>query len=379
MGGGIMAVVINGTTGIDTIQDGTVTTAKIAADAVTTPKIADSVNLGRRNFVLNGDFRINQRAVTSSTTNGFLADRWNCGVNNTHTQAIVSDAPEGFKYSHKITVGSASANTVLGYFFTKIEAQNIIPVLGWDGAGNGSNAVLSFWVKSSVTGNYSIYARNNGDTENYIKKFTVNSANTWEYKTLSITPPPAGTWTTDNTSGLQLSFGLSGSASANAVASEGWHTANYIMTTDSTDLYTNAGATWQITGIQLEKGDTATPFEHRSFGEELALCQRYYEKSYSIDVVPGTATANGLVYMSTGTSTAGDKAHTAFFKVEKRSNPSISYWDSPGNASRVDSGGTNRVGAINFQNTVSVNIRQNAGGGYGSADLGFHFVASAEL
>jgi len=233
---------------------------------------------GRRNLIINGDFQINQRSVTSSTSNGYLADRWYCGVDNTHTQAIVSDAPEGFKYSHKITVGSASANTVLGYFFTKIEAQNIITPLGWDGAGNGSNAVLSFWVKSSVTGKYSTYSRNNADTENYIKTFTINSANTWEYKTLSITPPTAGTWTTDNTSGLQLSFGLSGSASANAVASEGWHTANYIMTTDSTDLYTNAGATWQITGIQLEKGDIATPFEHRSFGEELALCQRYYSQ-----------------------------------------------------------------------------------------------------
>jgi len=235
----------------------------------------DNAIHGRRNLIINGDFQINQRSVTSSTSNGFLADRWYCGVDNTHTQAIVSDAPEGFKYSHKITVGSASANTVLGYFFTKIEAQNIITPLGWDGAGNGSNAVLSFWVKSSVTGKYSTYSRNNADTENYIKTFTINSANTWEYKTLSITPPTAGTWTTDNTSGLQLSFGLSGSASANAVASEGWHTANYIMTTDSTDLYTNAGATWQITGIQLEKGDIATPFEHRSFGEEWDACQRY--------------------------------------------------------------------------------------------------------
>ena len=238
----------------------------------------DNAIHGRRNLIINGDFQINQRSVTSSTSNGFLADRWYCGVDNTHTQAIVSDAPEGFKYSHKITVGSASANTVLGYFFTKIEAQNIITPLGWDGAGNGSNAVLSFWVKSSVTGKYSTYSRNNADTENYIKTFTINSANTWEYKTLSITPPTAGTWTTDNTSGLQLSFGLSGSASANAVASEGWHTANYIMTTDSTDLYTNAGATWQITGIQLEKGDIATPFEHRSYGEELPLCQRYYQR-----------------------------------------------------------------------------------------------------
>jgi len=238
----------------------------------------DNAIHGRRNLIINGDFQINQRSVTSSTSNGFLADRWYCGVDNTHTQAIVSDAPEGFKYSHKITVGSASANTVLGYFFTKIEAQNIITPLGWDGAGNGSNAVLSFWVKSSVTGKYSTYSRNNADTENYIKTFTINSANTWEYKTLSITPPTAGTWTTDNTTGLQVSFGISGSASANAVASEGWHTANYIMTTDSTDLYTNAGATWQITGIQLEKGDIATPFEHRSYGEELPLCQRYYQR-----------------------------------------------------------------------------------------------------
>jgi hypothetical protein len=238
----------------------------------------DNAIHGRRNLIINGDFQINQRAVTSSTSNGYLADRWYCGVNNTHTQAIVSDAPDGFEYSHKITVGSASANTVLGYFFTKIEAQNIITPLGWDGAGNGSNAVLSFWVKSSVTGKYSTYSRNNADTENYIKTFTINSANTWEYKTLSITPPTAGTWTTDNTSGLQVSFGISGSASANAVASEGWHTANYIMTTDSTDLYTNAGATWQITGLQLEIGDIATPFEHRSYGEELALCQRYFAK-----------------------------------------------------------------------------------------------------
>jgi len=335
-----------------------------------------------KNLIINGAMEIDQRLSGTVSASGFLVDRFYLGQSQSSKGSATvqtADVPVGFASALKYTSSSSYSVVSTDYFFInqKIEGLNL-KHLNW-GSANAKTITVSFWVKSSLTGTFGGAIRNSSFNYNYPFEYTISSANTWEQKSVTISGPTSGTWLTTNGTGLDLWFSL-GMGSAYSDTAGSWTaTLGLGSSTGATSVVGTNAATFLITGVQLEVGSVATEFERRPYGMELALCQRYYEKSYSIDVVPGTATANGLVYMSTGTSTAGDKAATAFFKVEKRSNPSISYWDSPGNASRIDSGGTNRVGAINFQNTVSVNIRQNAGGGYGSADIGWHFVASAEL
>jgi len=340
-----------------------------------------------KNRIINGAMEIDQRSAGASTTvtgNSYVTcDRWQTFASQTSKYSVQQNAgsvtpPAGFSnYLGVTSLSSYSISSTDIFNITQIiEGYNTVD-LAW-GTSDAKTITVSFWVRSSLTGTFGGVVRNFAGTQNYPFTYTINSANTWEQKSITIAGSTTGTWISGNGKSLYLMINL-GTGSTYSGTAGSWAGGNLWSATGATSVVGTSGATLYITGVQLEVGSVATEFERRPYGTELQLCQRYYEKSYSIDVVPGTATANGLVYMSTGTSTAGDKAHTAFFKVEKRSNPSISYWDSPGNASRVDSGGTNRVGAINFQNTVSVNIRQNAGGGYGSADLGFHFVASAEL
>ena len=336
-----------------------------------------------KNRIINSAMEIDQRNAGSSVTptNGqYLVDRWQATTNVSSKFSVQqsTEAPAGFSYSMKAT--SLSAYSIGAGELTGLRQH----IEGYNcndldfGTSDAKTVTLSFWVRSSLTGTFGVSLMNGSANYSYPATYTISSADTWEYKTITITGATAGTWSTTTSTGMSVLFGLGVGTSLSGTAGS-WAAAGYYGATGATSVVGTNGATFYITGVQLEVGSVATEFERRPYGMELALCQRYYEKSYSIDVVPGTATANGLVYMSTGNSVAGDKAVTATFKVEKRSNPSISYWDSPGNASRVDSGGTNRVGAINWQNTVSVNIRNNAGGGYGSADIGYQFVASAEL
>ena len=346
-----------------------------------TPTVYNTIG---KNLVINGAMQIAQRGTsfTNPSSNSYSVDRFKNFKNTGATFNIsqVTSSPDGFSNSVRIDVTATddplTTNDYLYPFVQGIEGYNLTALKY--GTADAEKLTLSFWVRSNKTGTYIAELQN--PSKQTSQSYTINSADTWEKKTVTFVGDTSTSLPADNSGRLWLYFYVAAGPDYQSTSLQTtWSSASTGRATGQVNLLDSTSNYLELTGVQLEVGESATEFERRPYGTELQLCQRYYEKSYSIDVVPGTATANGLVYMSTGTSTAGDKAHTAFFKVEKRSNPSISYWDSPGNASRVDSGGTNRVGAINFQNTVSVNIRQNAGGGYGSADLGFHFVASAEL
>ena len=245
------------------------------------------IGAGRRNLLINGDQRIDQRNGGSSLTlngwSGYATDRMRFGARpSTGTATIqqVADAPEGFYHSAKISrlTGSAGASNYYN-LLTKIEGNDIAHSgIGTDSA---QYITISFWVKSNLTGTWSVGLQNEvggGDRRSYNTEYTINSASVWEYKTVTIPLLQSGVWYYDNRAGLQLQFDLgSGSDYTNTTLNQ-WQSVNILASANAVRFFETNGATWQITGIQLELGKVATPFEHRSYGEELALCQRYFEQ-----------------------------------------------------------------------------------------------------
>ena len=237
-------------------------------------------NMAGRNRIINGDMRIDQRnagaAVTPTTSSTYTVDRW-CSILNVASKFSVqrsSVAPEGFTNSTVITSLSSYSAASGDYFgFShRFEGFNTAD-FGW-GLASAKTVTLSFWVRSSLTGTFGGSFRNGNSNRSYVFTFPVNSANTWEYKTITISGDTSGTWNTANTQSIDLTFDL-GSGANFSGASGAWSGSNLLTATGATSVVGTSGATFYITGVQLEEGSVATPFEHRQYGQELALCQRY--------------------------------------------------------------------------------------------------------
>ena len=258
--------------------------------AETVQEARDVVSAGRKNLIINGDFRINQRYGNSSSTekDRVTVDRWfefnPSGSGMSHQ--TVQEAPDGFVYSEKMTMGGSvytpgSTNTM--FFSQSIEGQNVAHLNM--GSSSAKSFTVSFWVRSSLTGNFSIGINNttggnptNNATHAYVTHYSINLANTWEYKTVTFPGAPIGTWATNNTGGLCLIFDL-GSGSGYDGTLNQWSASDNHRAPNSVRMGSVASSTWQITGVQLEVGRNATEFEHRPYGEELKLCERYFEYS----------------------------------------------------------------------------------------------------
>jgi hypothetical protein len=237
--------------------------------------------VGRRNLIINGAMQVAQRgtsAVTATSSGVFTTDRFKCfqssGSTGSWTTEQSTDAPAGFSSSTKATVASTqSFSTGIAWQLVhQIEGNNFIST-AW-GTSSAKDVTLSFWVKSSVTGAYSVSLHNDGYTKNYVTNYSISSANTWEYKTIVVPGETSGTWLTTNGIGCSLRFNLGCSDSLTG-ATGSWGSSLFLQGTGAVDWGSNSGATFYLTGVQLEVGSVATPFEHRSYGEELALCQRY--------------------------------------------------------------------------------------------------------
>jgi len=243
-----------------------------------------SSNVTFRNRIINGAMIFDQRnagaSVTIPTINPqYTLDRWAIQSSQASKISIQQNAgavtpPTGFtKY---LGATSLSAYSVLSgdYFSIRqgIEGFNIAD-LGW-GAAGASSVTLSFWVRSSLTGTFGGSLTNNTFNYSYPFTYTISSANTWEQKTLTVAGPTAGTWETGSSLGIYITLGL-GIGSTYSGTAGAWAASGYLSATGATSVVATNGATFYITGVQLEAGTTASPFEYRQYGTELALCQRY--------------------------------------------------------------------------------------------------------
>jgi hypothetical protein len=246
-----------------------------------------------RNRIINGAMQIDQRNAGASVTptdGQYTVDRFLCGVSQASklTAQQSSTAPTGFSNSLLITSSSAYSITSTDYFDIqqRIEGFNTADLM-W-GTANAKTITLSFWVRSSLTGTFGGCIRNSAQNYSFVFGYTIGTADTWEQKTITIAGPTSGTWI-GGTNGVgmivQFSLGM-GSTLSNTAGS--WYSGNYRSVTGATSVVGTSGATWYITGVQLEVGSVATEFERRPYGTELALCQRYYQKA----MPQGTKPAN---------------------------------------------------------------------------------------
>jgi hypothetical protein len=247
--------------------------------------------VNNRNRIINGDMRIDQRnAGAAVTTNGaFPVDRFlvSNSTDGAYSGQQDTSAPTGFINSVKYTVTTEDSSigaTQWTAFRHKIEGTNVSD-LAW-GTASAKTVTLSFWVRSSLTGTFGGAITNSGQSRCYPFTYTISVADTWEYKTVTIAGDTTGTWLTTTGSGIELFWDL-GVGSTYRGTPGSWSGTLYLGATGATDVISTLNATWYITGVQLEVGSVATPFERRPYGLEFMLCQRYYQ-TYQNPPLKGT-------------------------------------------------------------------------------------------
>jgi hypothetical protein len=285
------------------------------------------IGVGRRNLIINGAMAFSQRNGTSLITLNsggsvlYEFDRWARQVyqNGKLTLQQVTDAPSGFSYSIKATTASAITASGSDYYMIRQPIEGFNSAHLAYGTSSARTTTLSFWVKSTLTGQWSGSIKNATGNRAYTFPYYINSPSTWEYKTVIIPGDTSGTWIgSTNGIGLAVMYDLGTARSDLHGTLNSWTATNSYASSTGVKLVQNAGATWQITGVQLEVGKVATPFEHRSYGEELALTQRYYQIIQCKD-------NNGNVALIRNRSTHNEYSGTVYSMSTMRTEPSVSH------------------------------------------------------
>ena len=368
----------------------------LANDGTCTANITN--NLSNRNLIINGAMQVAQRGTSSTSAGIQTVDRFQVnhnGADEAPTQAQVDVTSGttpytlGFRKAFKITNGNQTSGAETGDFINYqyiFEAQDIANS-GWNYVSSSSNVTLSFWIKSSVAQNFYGHLQTvDGTAQNYPFETGSLSADTWTKITKTITGNSNLTFNNDNGEGLKLFItafygtDYTGSVSLNTWAAY----ASGTKTPDQTSTwYTTNDSTLEITGVQLEVGSNSTDYEFKSYAQELALCQRYYEQSYDYGTVAGTATSTGCNNNGglTGVNNASHATRASIqYKVTKRAIPTVTTFDLSGNS-----------GKCNFPDTstnVTMTVLQGGANGCGvetsavtSTDTRcyWHFTAESEL
>jgi hypothetical protein len=321
----------------------------ISGSSITFPdqtQMSTAVGGSFRNRIINGDMRIDQRnaGASVSVTNGtvtYITDRWNVyeDTSGSISSQRSTTAPDGYSNSILISVvGSGSATAAQACRLQqRIEGFNFSDLAF--GTSSAQSVSISFWVRSSLTGTYSVSIRNGTVARSYVATYTISSANTWERKTVTITGDTSGTWITDNGVGAIIDFDLGSGSNSNTTAGA-WVGSNRANTSAQANWIGTASSTFYITGVQLEQGSTATEFERRPIGTELALCQRYYEVGY---------------LSSDTTATSAVSRWTLQYKQVKRASPINVYTIVTGqNSTQPTTLYANASSAVGFSNGATV-------------------------
>ena len=301
---------------------------QVLTDLITTSDGVSSAGVyGFKNRIINGAMVIDQRnagaalTVNSGATNFFGCDRFSStgqATDGVFTIQQSSIAPTGFTNSLLSTVTTADSSIGASQYYIaarqKIEGLNVAD-LGW-GTASAATVTLSFWVRSSVTGTFGGALLNSAANRSYPFTYTINSANTWEKETITIAGDTSGTRLTTNGVGIDIIWSI-GMGSTLSGTSGAWAGATYFSATGATNLMATNGATFYITGVQLEKGSTATSFDYRPYGTELALCQRYFQIFKGSGIYLSRFTA-GQAWSPTTTAN-----HNVQFIVSMRSAPAL--------------------------------------------------------
>jgi len=326
-----MTIVLNGTTGITT------------PTTSTTGEFVTSVT-GFKNRILNGAMVLDQRNAGASVTpnNSYTLDRWQGSNSQTAKYTVQQSSTSTTGFINSLLATSSSAYTV-GASETfvlqqKIEGLNIAD-LAW-GTASAATVTLSFWVRSSLTGTFGGSLSNSASNRSYPFSYTISTANTFEQKTITIAGDTSGTWLTTNGIGIVVNISIGSGATVSGTAGA-WAGSTYYSATGATSVVGTNGATFYITGVQLEKGSTATSFDYRPYGTELALCQRYYEKTYSQGDAVGSSQTNGAL-IGVASSTTNIAAQWSF-KQTKRTTPTLVLYSYLGTA-----GSWSNFGNTNF-------------------------------
>ena len=312
-----MSVTIDGSTGITAPTYGGAVTAEYSVPVT-----------GFKNRLINGGMVIDQRNAGASVSNiadsQYTLDRWTFQNNIGNKFSVQQNAgsvtpPAGFKNYLGIT--SSSAYSVAATDFCTlnqvIEGFNTAD-FAW-GTSSAQTVTLSFWVRSSLTGTFGGTIGNANQDRNYPFTYTINSANTWEQKSITISGETTGSWNTTNGVGVRIRFGIGAGTTRSGTAGS-WTSSLVLSATGATSIVGTSGATFYITGVQLEKGSTATSFDYRPYGTELALCQRYFQK------ISGSINGGAYQIMSILTYESSSTAWGSVpLRVTMRSQPTVAY------------------------------------------------------
>ena len=329
--------------------------------------VADS-SLGFRNRIINGAMVIDQRNAGAAVTgnNDFPVDRFK--VNNTTDGAYSgqrdTSAPTGFINSLKITATTADASLAATQRLRiqyAVEGNDVSDFAL--GTANAKTFTLSFWVRSSLTGTFGGSVQNNDADRSYVFSYSISVANTWEQKSVTIAGDTTGTWVTNTSIGLRVNFGLGVGSDFSGTAGS-WTATNNMSATSAVSVIGTLNATWYITGVQLEKGSTATAFDYRDYGCELAMCQRYCLALTSVYTGMGA----GIWYSTTGAIT------TMQFPVAMRATPTLTT-SSP-NVGYLTPGGTLFSTNPTLNGGSTTNFEFYSVVGAGSSTAGYATVAN---
>jgi len=354
--------------------------------------ISSQTALSDRSMIINGAMQVAQRATSSTSTGYCSLDRYKIEPLNmdqlayTFAQDNTVPAGEGFSKSAKVSITTAESALAADEIFRllhRIEGQNMQRA-SW-GTSSAKPLTLSFFVRSNVTGTYAVEFRMNaGGSNSLSKNYTINSADTWERKTITFPANTSTNFTNANTEGCELGWYLAAGTnfSGGSLASDyGANATNTRAAGQTANITTSNSNTWYITGIQLEVGEQATPFEHRSFADECERCKRYYQKSYVDGVAAGTVTQTGCNMNAVPTS-GNTWRYTHDFYHQMRATPTFTFYVPDTGTS--GSGGFEGAGDTNKE-AISVAFSSNNSAVYFSTSMdqtGFfmwHYELNAEL